>query len=40
VVNFHSPDQSLIGEFTKLTIVDAYANSLRGELIPEAMLTH
>jgi tRNA-2-methylthio-N6-dimethylallyladenosine synthase len=33
VVNFHCPDQSLIGEFAKVSIVEAYANSLRGELI-------
>ncbi|MFT6757692.1 MAG: tRNA-2-methylthio-N6-dimethylallyladenosine synthase [Chitinophagales bacterium] len=33
VVNFHCPDQSLIGQFAKVSIVEAYANSLRGELI-------
>jgi len=31
VVNFHSPDQSLIGEFTEVTITEALPNSLRGE---------
>jgi tRNA-2-methylthio-N6-dimethylallyladenosine synthase len=40
VVNFHCPDQSLIGEFASVIIVDAYANSLRGELVAEEMITH
>ncbi|ASP37203.1 tRNA (N6-isopentenyl adenosine(37)-C2)-methylthiotransferase MiaB [Bacterioplanes sanyensis] len=33
VVNFHCTDHSLIGKFVKVRIVDAYANSLRGEVI-------
>ncbi|GGY37964.1 tRNA-2-methylthio-N(6)-dimethylallyladenosine synthase [Bacterioplanes sanyensis] len=33
VVNFRSSDHSLIGKFVKVRIVDAYANSLRGEVI-------
>tara|TARA_R110001599_G_scaffold38616_16_gene118369 strand:- start:33 stop:1385 length:1353 start_codon:yes stop_codon:yes gene_type:complete len=32
VVNFHCTDQSLIGEFADLEIVDALPNSLRGQL--------
>ncbi|WP_372750391.1 tRNA (N6-isopentenyl adenosine(37)-C2)-methylthiotransferase MiaB [Litorivivens sp.] len=32
VVNFSSADQSLIGEFAKVTITQALPNSLRGEL--------
>lgn len=33
VVNFPSPDDSLIGHFVEVLIVEAYANSLRGEFI-------
>lgn len=33
VVNFRCLDHSLIGKFVKVAIVDAYANSLRGDMI-------
>lgn len=33
IVNFPSLDHSLIGDFSEVTITDAYANSLRGQLI-------
>lgn len=33
VVNFPCTDHSLIGKFVKVRILDAYANSLRGEII-------
>lgn len=33
VVNFRCADHSLIGKFVKVSIVDAYANSLRGDII-------
>ena len=33
VVNFPYPDDSLIGHFVKVLIVDAYSNSLRGEYL-------
>lgn len=32
VVNFHCDDHALIGQFTDINIVDAYTNSLRGQL--------
>ena len=32
VVNFRCDDYSLIGQFAQVKIVDAYSNSLRGEL--------
>ncbi|MBL4819552.1 MAG: tRNA (N6-isopentenyl adenosine(37)-C2)-methylthiotransferase MiaB [Gammaproteobacteria bacterium] len=32
VVNFHCDDHALIGQFTDINIVDAYSNSLRGQL--------
>ena len=35
VVNFSCTDDSLIGEFAQVRIVEAYANSLRGELLVE-----
>lgn len=33
VVNFRCLDHSLIGKFVKVSIVDAYANSLRGDIL-------
>jgi len=33
VVNFKADDHSIIGKFVDVTICDAYANSLRGELV-------
>jgi tRNA-2-methylthio-N6-dimethylallyladenosine synthase len=32
VVNFPCLDQNVIGQFVDVNILDAYANSLRGEL--------
>ncbi|MDZ7827627.1 MAG: tRNA (N6-isopentenyl adenosine(37)-C2)-methylthiotransferase MiaB [Gammaproteobacteria bacterium] len=37
VVNFRSDDIDLVGTFVDLRIVDALPNSLRGELLPEAL---
>jgi len=33
VVNFHSSDHSLIGQFAKVTLTEALPNSLRGDLL-------